>query len=84
MIIKFAREVDRKRNELDDRLWFHGDLKAHIANFTKDIKKVGGGEWTYKDFVRLSYEVEQQKVKEKLTLKKAKQTLGSTFKLNSN
>ena len=77
--------MKEKLREIDDRLFFHGDLKAHIANFTVEFKRPGGGDWTYRDFVRLSGESEKKEEnKEKLTLKKARQTLGSTFKLNEN
>lgn len=80
MIIKFARSVERKQIEIDNALWFHGDMKACIAKYTNQLKKLSGEEWTYKDFVRLSTEKEQ--AREKLTLKKAKESLGSKFKLN--
>lgn len=82
--LRFHYEIKDKIRENDDKLFFHGDLKAHIANFTVEFKKQGGGEWTYKDFVRLSGESDKKEEKKKLTLKEARQSLGSTFKLNQN
>ena len=65
----------------DEIAWIHGDLKAHIANCT--VRKKEDPIYTYKDFVRLSGEKEQEvKKPEPASLKKAKQLLGSKFNLN--
>ena len=82
LTLGFLKEQEDKRIAWDEKLFFFGDLKAHIANFNPWIQRLDKKEWTYKDFFKLSTDKEEKK--EKLTLKKAKQTLGSRFIINQN
>ena len=79
LLLGFLKETERKKIEIENKVWFHSDLKAHIANFSM-YKKVGGGFWDADDFLKKKVEEKT----EKLTMKEARQRLGSTFTMHSN
>jgi hypothetical protein len=80
LLLKVIDEQKRSEEELKEKIFLHADMKAHIANFSM-YKKMGGGQWTADDFIKKPV---QDAPKEKLTLKKAKQSLGSKFIMHSN
>jgi hypothetical protein len=77
-LLKFNKKIEIIEQDQEDKLWMLGVLQAHIANCL--AAKADKKPWTYRDFIRLKGD--EDVVKEKLTLKKAKQTLGSKFNLN--
>lgn len=78
-LLRFNRKIEEAEAAHEDKIFTLGVLEAHIANCMVG-KKENGQPWSYKDFVNLKGEPEVKK--EKLTLKKAKQNLGSKFNLN--
>lgn len=72
--------IEREKVEQENILWLHADLKAHLANLAPVKDKPNGG-FTAKDFMR---SVQEDKPKKKLTLKEAKQSLGSKFFISEN
>lgn len=78
-LLRFNRKIEEAEQEHEQKIITLGVLEAHIANCMVG-KKENGQPWSYKDFVTLRGEPEVKK--EKLTLKKAKQNLGSKFNLN--
>jgi hypothetical protein len=72
----FYEETEEKKNEVEGQLILFKELLAHIANFSM-YKKKDGSAFTRKDF-------EPVKLNEggKLTMKAAKERLGSKFTLN--
>jgi hypothetical protein len=80
LLLRFHRKVEEAEQKRENDLWMFGALQATIANCLvgKEDKTV----WTYKDFVSLKTDIKKEVTKEKLTLKKAKEALGSKFNLN--
>lgn len=81
LMLRLVDEIEIRKTEVSDRTWLHADMKAHIANFSM-YKKRGGGQWTAEDFIKKPDQ--ENKQKEKLTLKEAKASLGSRFIMNNN
>ncbi len=75
-MLVFLDRCEEKKKQEEERLIFHSDLKAHIANCL--TTKKDGSQWTYEDFINKV----QEEGKKKLTLKEARKRLGSTFNLN--
>lgn len=73
--------IEREKVEQENILWLHADLKAHMANLTPGIKDRPASGYTAKDFLA---HVQDDKPKKKLSLKEAKQNLGSKFFISEN
>ena len=76
LVERYNKQAEKEKNEWETRweqtrqLWL-----PLVSNF----KKEGGGKFTSQDLIKLSYD-NQDKTERKITLKEAKQMLGSKFK----
>lgn len=75
--LRFSKITENKKSEVEGQLIMLKELFAHIANFSM-YKKKDGSFFTRKDFEP----VEKLEGGQKLTMKQAKQRLGSKFNLN--
>lgn len=80
--LKVYYRSERDKEDLERQFWFLGQLEAHIANVMSP--KTDGTPWQRQDFIKLPSEIlkDIEVEKPKLSLKRAKELLGSKFTLN--
>lgn len=78
-LLRFNRKVEEEEQRQQNELWKFGELEAHIANCL--APREDKQPWKREHFITLKGDKKEVK-KERLTLKQAKQALGSKFNLN--